>query len=173
MQCPYSASQRLEKFRLFRYSYHSSAVRKRQLSRHRQICQKMWVAKRPSLFVAMQDRYKSQYHNTWEQPTVQRPYSASQRLEKFCLFRYSYHSFAVLKRQLSRHRQTDWLDWLGLFWPILLVVQANPLIRAQKHNGWICFEWVLTRIFAIKTRLSKMPSFPLTHHPVYISILGL
>ena len=38
--------------------------------------------------------------------------------------------FAVLKRQLSRHRQTDWLDWLGLFWPILLVVQANPLIRA-------------------------------------------
>ena len=39
--------------------------------------------------------------------------------------------FAVLKRQLSRHRQSDWLDWLGLFWPILLVVQANPLIRAQ------------------------------------------
>ena len=33
---------------------------------------------------------------------MQRPYSASQRLEKFRLFRYSYRSSAVLKRQLSK-----------------------------------------------------------------------
>ena len=68
--------------------------------------------------------------------------------------------FAVLKRQLSRHRQSDWLDWLGLFWPILLVVQANPLIRAQSTMVGFALNGYWQGFSTIKTRLSKMPFLP-------------